>query len=356
MHLRGCENPDKMTEWPWLMIILALISTVQWPSSTAQHTKDYNNSYWEGYLWSSARNRPKRTSFFGQDTTVATAISASSYKEDQKDASIINIKNINVRDSPSANLTKSLFKNENTTNNTNKQPSTGFKLPQTKTSPIVFPNSMNEKMQSLNKFVPEQQVIEKCSLNESFCIKVDNYPRQELFNIFRTSKYMSTSYFGTDTVNEINDLETRLSNSNLQPFCESKEDVIFPEAGMTKNNEWRYIIQDPNNDNTSFKQGIRVEKCINAGTTCKFNDLLPIGYTTTCVQKYIYKKLVAIKDSKEIYYESFKLPSCCECMYSINPDLLTRKGGLGGELDSRRFHQNQSETSKRNKDMLNKKN
>lgn len=74
-------------------------------------------------------------------------------------------------------MTKSLFKNENTTNNTNKQLSTGFKLPQTKTSPIVFPNSINEKMQSLNKFVPEQQVIEKCSLNESFCIKVDNYPR-----------------------------------------------------------------------------------------------------------------------------------------------------------------------------------
>jgi len=87
--------------------------------------------------------------------------------------------------------------------------------------------------------------------------------------------------------------------------------------------------------------------------TCKFNDLLPIGYTTTCVQKYIYKKLVAIKDSKEIYYESFKLPSCCECMYSVNPDLLTRKGG---ELDNRQLYQNQSETSKRNKNVYSKKN
>ena len=53
-----------------------------------------------------------------------------------------------------------------------------------------------------------------------------------------------------------------------------------------------------------------------SGAKCKFNGLLPLGYTTTCVQKYIYKKLVAIKDFKEIYYESFKLPSCCECMYS----------------------------------------
>lgn len=82
------------------------------------------------------------------------------------------------------------------------------------------------------------------------------------------------------------------------------------------------------------------------GTKCKFNDLLPLGYTSTCVQKFIYKKLVAIKDSKEVYYESFKLPSCCECMYSSNADTdpLTR------------FNQNQSETSKTNKDVLNNKN
>lgn len=38
--------------------------------------------------------------------------------------------------------------------------------------------------------------------------------------------------------------------------------MIFPEAGLNKNNEWRYIIQDPNNDNNNFKQGIKVEKCL----------------------------------------------------------------------------------------------
>nr|BAH70732.1 ACYPI001858 [Acyrthosiphon pisum] len=320
-----------MTKWPWLMIILALISTVQWPTSTTQQTKD-NNSYWEGYIRSSARNRPKRTRFFDQDTTATTAIT-SSYKEYQKVEPVINIKNINVRDLPPANLTKSLFTNENTTNNTNKQPSAGGKLSKTKMSPIVFPNPTV----SINKFIPDPQVIEKCSLNETFCVKVDNYPRKDLSDLFRTSKYMSPSYFGTDTVT--NEIQTRISNSNLETFCESKEDVIFPEAGVTKNNEWRYIIQDPNNDDPSFRQGIRVEKCIDAGKNCKFNNLLPLGYTSICVQKYIYKKMVAIKDSKEVYYESFKIPSCCECMYSISPDadLLTR------------FNQNRSETSKKNK-------
>lgn len=41
---------------------------------------------------------------------------------------------------------------------------------------IVFPTSTDEKIK-INKFIPEQDAIEKCSLNETFCIKVDNYPR-----------------------------------------------------------------------------------------------------------------------------------------------------------------------------------
>lgn len=39
-----------------------------------------------------------------------------------------------------------------------------------------------------------------------------------------------------------------------------KEKVIFPEVAITKNNEWRYIIQDLDGD-SNFKQGIRIETC-----------------------------------------------------------------------------------------------
>lgn len=81
---------------------------------------------------------------------------------------------------------------------------------------------------------------------------------------------------------------------------------------------------------------------------CKFSDNLPLGYTATCVQKFIYKKLVAIKESKEVYYDNFKLPSCCSCMYSQNPDLLTRKGG---EMENLRI-QNSPEPLKKIKDGL----
>jgi len=77
-------------------------------------------------------------------------------------------------------VTKSLYRNELLTNNSDKQISKGLKTQQTKlASTIIFPNSIKEKVPTveINKFIPDSQVIEKCSMNESFCIKVDSYPR-----------------------------------------------------------------------------------------------------------------------------------------------------------------------------------
>lgn len=54
-------------------------------------------------------------------------------------------------------------------NTSNKQPNSGLQSSQTKMSAIVFPTT--------NKFIPEIHEVEKCSLNQTFCTKVDNYPR-----------------------------------------------------------------------------------------------------------------------------------------------------------------------------------
>lgn len=76
---------------------------------------------------------------------------------------------------PSSNLTKT-FKNEYSYNSSKLQPSNGLKSLQAKhSSTIIFPT--NEEKDKVNAFIPEQRIIEKCSMNESFCIKVDNYPR-----------------------------------------------------------------------------------------------------------------------------------------------------------------------------------
>lgn len=82
----------------------------------------------------------------------------------------------------------------------------------------------------------------------------------------------------------------------------------------------------------------------NAGNTCMFQENLPMGYNITCVQKYMYKRLVAIKDSKDVYYlDSFKFPSCCACMYSVNTQILTR---IGGGTPDQKFTPIKAETNK----------
>ncbi|CAI6352701.1 unnamed protein product [Macrosiphum euphorbiae] len=187
----------------------------------------------------------------------------------------------------------------------------------TNSSSIVFPTSTGEKIK-INTFIPQQDEIEKCSLNESYCIKIDNYPREDLSNLFRTSKFVLNPYYDIDAMNEINDFETRISDDSLESYCESKTEVIFPEAGLTTKNEWRYIVQTPenNNNDTFIKQGILVEKCIDTSVPCKFDDTLPLGFVSTCIQKYIIKRLISIEGSHHFYYDTFKMPSCCQCKYS----------------------------------------
>lgn len=58
-----------------------------------------------------------------------------------------------------------------------------------------------------------------------------------------------------------------------------------------------------------------------------------------------------MKDSNEIIYDSFKLPSCCVCMYSVNPDQMTR---MGGDIENRKFIQSHTEPLKKSKEMFNR--
>ncbi|XP_050533305.1 uncharacterized protein LOC126901109 [Daktulosphaira vitifoliae] len=316
-----------MFQWPWLMICVALISTVQWQ---ALLTESINGYYWNWREYSTISrefySRPKRGDSNPENTTPITIDSNTKFSP----RAIITTSNSRV-----PQLLNSTKEQSTSYKNNTIQSSNGLRSSQSKSpSVVIFPSSVKETTPiSINKFIPDLRFVEKCSKNNSYCDKIDNYPKQDLQQIFRTSKLMSSGLFGVDA---INDLETRFSmnvGNEPQPICGSLEQIVFPEAGLTKNDEWRFIVQGPNNDNNNFRQGIRVEKCINPGESCKFSENLPNGYTTTCVQKYIYRKLVAIKDTKEIYYESFRLPSCCACMY-------TAKAGIEDRSLSLRFDSN----------------
>lgn len=54
----------------------------------------------------------------------------------------------------------------------------------------------------------------------------------------------------------------------------------------------------------------------NVEMSCTLTKSLPNYIKTCCVQEYINLKLITVDTSKNIYYEQFKLPSCCKCKYT----------------------------------------
>ncbi|XP_074029040.1 uncharacterized protein isoform X2 [Leptinotarsa decemlineata] len=53
---------------------------------------------------------------------------------------------------------------------------------------------------------------------------------------------------------------------------------------------------------------------------------LPAGYTTSCKQKYIYRRLLALDGSGSVYPDSFQIPTACCCSYTRNTEFLARFG------------------------------
>ncbi|CAB3365806.1 Hypothetical predicted protein [Cloeon dipterum] len=97
---------------------------------------------------------------------------------------------------------------------------------------------------------------------------------------------------------------------NLNNIC-FQEHVAYPKLAQNKEDKWFFIINQPEN-----VQGIRVEKCIKE-QPCTLSESLPIGYKTSCRQKYIYRKLVSINENGRPLTDSFRIPSCCSCHFRL---------------------------------------
>lgn len=71
---------------------------------------------------------------------------------------------------------------------------------------------------------------------------------------------------------------------------------------------------------------------------CDLVDNFPIGYEVQCVQKYIYRRLLAISPGdKAAIPDNFEFPSCCVCVY---------KSSSESDLRSRFAHDRTSAASK----------
>ncbi|XP_065352414.1 protein spaetzle [Cloeon dipterum] len=202
------------------------------------------------------------------------------------------------------------------------QPKSGDKEP---SSRVIFPGPMHNSLKNRTTYFSESGVIDRtpsfipfvpssertpsCADGSTYCEEPDNYPKDYISQLLKSEK-MIKGLFGQDDVSTIS-VSQRIDSSDETPICPSMEHVAYPKLAQNKEDKWLYIINQPEN-----VQGIRVEKCIKE-QPCTLSESLPIGYKTSCRQKYIYRKLVSISENGRPLTDSFRIPSCCSCHFRL---------------------------------------
>jgi len=96
-----------------------------------------------------------------------------------------------------------------------------------------------------------------------------------------------------------------------EPLCHEKIEYIYPKTALTKNKQWRFVINLPQPGDDSFVQAVRVRRCLNPEEPC--TAPLCEGRTGVCRQEFDYTKLLAISDAGTKYVDEFMFPSGCKC-------------------------------------------
>ncbi|KAJ6637870.1 Protein spaetzle [Pseudolycoriella hygida] len=157
------------------------------------------------------------------------------------------------------------------------------------------------------QFPIEQQFIPPpCAKESTVCELIDNYPTAHVDQVLKKSAHKYEDLFGSDVV--ITDIANRNNGIDEETLCSSQERLIYPQAGLTKLNNWMYIVNQKN-----YTQGVRVEECTHTNQ-CEMALSFPLGYESKCKQKYIYRQLLAINEYGDTVKDLFQLPSCCQCV------------------------------------------
>ncbi|XP_045468642.1 protein spaetzle-like isoform X2 [Harmonia axyridis] len=183
---------------------------------------------------------------------------------------------------------------------------------------VVFPDEYDVIFDPL----PRINGIPKCSNGDTFCENFETYPKHHLRQIL-AQKESLREFFGKDEeapfiVNRHGGLE-----ESVNYLCPAVERTVFPKIGKNKNNKWKYII---NQGEDGYIQGVRVETCRRRNAPCDIISELPLGYITSCKQKYIYRRLLSVSDLGAPTPDTFQLPSACCCSYKRDMDFLARHG------------------------------
>nr|XP_023017493.1 protein spaetzle-like [Leptinotarsa decemlineata] len=161
----------------------------------------------------------------------------------------------------------------------------------------------------------------KCANGKTFCENVESYPYRHLKETLKKNPIYK-DFFGKDEAPV--EIANRVGGDQSRYFCASIVSTIYPQIGKNKNNKWKFIINQKEED--GLVQGVLVETCRKPDKPCDILVDLPAGYTTSCKQKYIYRRLLALDGSGSVYPDSFQIPTACCCSYTRNTEFLARFG------------------------------
>lgn len=164
----------------------------------------------------------------------------------------------------------------------------------------------HEHSKPQHKF-PIDETIISCSTNETlqFCENDENklYPTEYIESLLNKTFGKHNEYF--DEVMNRDDFSDESESINL---CEIHRRKFYPRVAKNEEHDWQFIINLP-----KYHQPIRVELCQEASSQCLFSEYFPIGYSSSCTQKYSKIPLIGLDANGDIFISEYEYPSHCNC-------------------------------------------
>lgn len=135
-----------------------------------------------------------------------------------------------------------------------------------------------------------------------FCEGVSQqlYPSKYINSVLQKSGEQYAEFF--------NKVEMRENFPEPINLCDTHIRVVYPQIAMNINSDWHFIINQPD-----YPQHVRVELCQKRSSQCKFSETFPLGYVSSCTQKYAKVPLLSLDDDGSPSKFEYEFPSHCQC-------------------------------------------
>lgn len=195
----------------------------------------------------------------------------------------------------------------------------------------------NRRLSSSQKNNPAGSTVGGCNggrqakklpaaVSRLFREEVDNYPEEEIRRILKQTPGSVKDLYNVQNTrldpganltartfypNDDADIDTEREEN----VCRTVTRNVYPREANLHNS----LVYIPNNQD--FMQVIQAEICQHSDEECNYlRDSLPYGMTSSCVQRYSYKKLLYMDPlDKRMASDLFRYPSCCVCMVKVLP-------------------------------------